>query len=659
MAEPTSPAGSFPPLADDPFGQTELPPPEQPRVDPPTTTDTQPPKKTKRRHRAETSRVDEAETAGSKAGDGSDATPNKSDGWGLMPMQEQDQEGGVSEKLLAAVLVLALLLGFGVVVMKKFRAAQNGTLEIADAAADQTTDPAANGQSSDPFGTPPAAETPITTPDPSDQLATSEPTPAAPQGPTVAAAAEPTDPDPFDAFAAESAEPSARVRPMAAAAVANNGWAESPVPASETIGLALDEPSIEPADTRMANVPAATEAPTKQTAADLFAAAAETDAIGWGEPPAVEVAATDQRPASDPVPAFDDWNVTEAAPTPATPQGDPLGFADPLAAAPTSTEPDPNASVPSSSAAEEPVGFAIDLGEPIETGSQAMPDPPMQTTAEPMLVEVGGADRFEAVEQFESVEQFEPADRADRFEPVEQFAAADAFDQTPQPAGNGFDLPPDGWSQPIDTTAAAAAPIDLTPVPTQSVEPAAEAAPVRQVAAIGGGRMHTLAPGENFWTISKEHYGTVRYFGALAFHNRSRVPDDRKMRPGLEVELPSREVLDDILARFGGTATPAAALSAAQSLPDRPSPVRTVSAEVVSPVDRGFFLATDGSPRYRVGPSETLSGIAHDTLGRATRWRQIAAMNRDVMPNPDRIKPGVVLRLPHDAITVRTAGRDE
>ena len=49
---------------------------------------------------------------------------------------------------------------------------------------------------------------------------------------------------------------------------------------------------------------------------------------------------------------------------------------------------------------------------------------------------------------------------------------------------------------------------------------------------------------------------------------------------------------------------------------------------------------------YTVQPGDTLSGIAEEQLGDATRWPEIFALNRDVISDPDQIFPGQALVLP-------------
>lgn len=51
---------------------------------------------------------------------------------------------------------------------------------------------------------------------------------------------------------------------------------------------------------------------------------------------------------------------------------------------------------------------------------------------------------------------------------------------------------------------------------------------------------------------------------------------------------------------------------------------------------------------YEVQPGDTLSGIAEEQLGDASRWPEIFVLNRDIISDPDEIFPGQVLTLPGD-----------
>ena len=49
---------------------------------------------------------------------------------------------------------------------------------------------------------------------------------------------------------------------------------------------------------------------------------------------------------------------------------------------------------------------------------------------------------------------------------------------------------------------------------------------------------------------------------------------------------------------------------------------------------------------YTVKPGDTLSKIAKDHLGSANSYMKIFELNKDQLSDPDKIKPGQVLRLP-------------
>ncbi len=55
-----------------------------------------------------------------------------------------------------------------------------------------------------------------------------------------------------------------------------------------------------------------------------------------------------------------------------------------------------------------------------------------------------------------------------------------------------------------------------------------------------------------------------------------------------------------------------------------------------------------GEQSYTVQKGDTLSHIAQTYYGKASGWKKIFEANRDQLDDPDRIKPGQVLRVPID-----------
>lgn len=176
-----------------------------------------------------------------------------------------------------------------------------------------------------------------------------------------------------------------------------------------------------------------------------------------------------------------------------------------------------------------------------------------------------------------------------------------------------------------------------TPVPEeQPVQPAigvakfVDSEPVQQVAGVADEcEILTVRTDDNYWKISRRAYGTARYFSSLALYNQHRIPDPRKLRPGMKVLIPSPEVLQKRYPEFFEDT------QKKKSLPT------------------GFFVQADGTPAYRVGERETLSEISQQHLGRASRWIQIYRLNQQSLADPNRLKPGTVLLLPEDATNVQ------
>ena len=58
------------------------------------------------------------------------------------------------------------------------------------------------------------------------------------------------------------------------------------------------------------------------------------------------------------------------------------------------------------------------------------------------------------------------------------------------------------------------------------------------------------------------------------------------------------------------------------------------------------FRAADAARTYTVKAGDTLSKIAKETLGNANAYMKIFDANKDQLENPDKIKPGQVLKIP-------------
>ena len=230
------------------------------------------------------------------------------------------------------------------------------------------------------------------------------------------------------------------------------------------------------------------------------------------------------------------------------------------------------------------------------------------------------------------------------------FAPATAKDRT----ANAFEehrpgAPTDSSAPPIERRA-------TRPAPVTQIDEDFRTSTARPLVA---GDTYDIEPGDNFWTISRKKYGTGRYFMALAQHNSQIITDPKRMKLGVSISTPAAEVLERTYAQFipkAATIDPVQTASISPVVSSASSTKVTVAA-ATDEAESGFFIADDGTPMYRIGREDTLSGVAQRHLGRSSRWTQIFELNRDVLPDGNSLKIGAVLRLPADASRVDVVER--
>tara|TARA_R110002072_G_scaffold302710_2_gene487868 strand:- start:502983 stop:505373 length:2391 start_codon:yes stop_codon:yes gene_type:complete len=174
---------------------------------------------------------------------------------------------------------------------------------------------------------------------------------------------------------------------------------------------------------------------------------------------------------------------------------------------------------------------------------------------------------------------------------------------------------------------------------------------------------YTVQEGDSYWNISKKVYGTAKYFQVLADHNRKTIADPEKMKTGAVIQTPDAAVLQ---ARLKTVPRPSpTALSGrieTSGRADRSGSAGSASSasesvvvsrrETKSSEPSGILFNEQGYPMFKIGETDTLTSIASDHLGRASRWQQIYNMNRDQLQSPDKLQIGMLLKLPADASRV-------
>lgn len=124
--------------------------------------------------------------------------------------------------------------------------------------------------------------------------------------------------------------------------------------------------------------------------------------------------------------------------------------------------------------------------------------------------------------------------------------------------------------------------------------------------------------------VAQRFYGDRTKWEAIASANPFFSPD--KLKPGVTVLRIPRDP-SNIQGRL------------VQTQPQEIEPPRQTQPTDQPPTAPGWRT-------YTVQESDTLWGIARKMYGRGTLTGLIADANRDVLPDPDRLRAGVVLRIP-------------
>jgi hypothetical protein len=576
----------------------------------------------------------------------------------------QSKPGMAVETKMGMGIVIILVCAFGFLVYHKFDLKQRALLQASmqgnqpdsdTPAVDGAKTPSADADSSSPQvisefrapeTTPAAASKFGSDKDPIALAATesrpafefTEPTPDEPQ-PNQASditAAQTASSDPFATLAAQNAARVAQEE-QAARATFDDPFASIPTPAPEPRKLfATTPPAGEPASPTVAQTSDAPTFPTFGDTEESVAAAESTSLPATADltqpttvsspvpaeaidPPAFDRLGSDTFVSSGTSPATPSESSTQPRPLPpAFPDVDSGGY---------TADASQGRDLPPVSTVDSPP-----FGQGTGSGEAAPPLRPVNNSSRQLIAMLEPLPEVSAFNDARPVTKPAPALFSVSDEqpaaPTAQNVPVSQFDTTDTPSGN--QPQPAGSSQQSvqqNVTAARG---------TAEVEVGvARFHKPRQIQQVAGAsdpcEICDVKVNDNYWTISKRTYGTARYFSSLALYNQHRIPDPKKLRPGMKVLIPAASVLEERYPEF---------FRGQQRKAAQPS---------------GYFLKPNGTPAYRVGERETLSEISQKHLGRASRWIQIYRLNQQTLKDPNKLKLGTVIVLPDDATDVHLA----
>ncbi len=135
---------------------------------------------------------------------------------------------------------------------------------------------------------------------------------------------------------------------------------------------------------------------------------------------------------------------------------------------------------------------------------------------------------------------------------------------------------------------------------------------------VSGDVIHIVVQGETLHSICKDYYGDSGLASGVANWNNLKNPNE--IEKGSRISLPTRASL--VASSISFTVEPE---TVPASTPQRQS-------------------AKMGS--YTVKAGDTLSEIAQKVMGTTKKTQLLIDVNKDVMPNPDLIRPGMILQFP-------------
>lgn len=155
----------------------------------------------------------------------------------------------------------------------------------------------------------------------------------------------------------------------------------------------------------------------------------------------------------------------------------------------------------------------------------------------------------------------------------------------------------------------------------------------------GGAVVHSVAAGETLMAISRRYFGDAAHVRALVEFNK--MSDANVLRPGDRIRIPVTQqvAVADVPPGF----------EPVNETPDGAGPTE---------IPPGFVSAAEArsaSATYTIKSTDTLSEISLRLLGTSRRWREIVALNPDVITDPDQIPAGAVIKVPSSKRPVRVA----
>jgi len=226
------------------------------------------------------------------------------------------------------------------------------------------------------------------------------------------------------------------------------------------------------------------------------------------------------------------------------------------------------------------------------------------------------------------------------------------------PLSPSAELPESPGRAETSSEAASAARPALTPAVGISEPPAVAPQPVQSPRAART-TVYVVKPGDNLTKIARTIYGkaTRRNIEAIFAANRDKMPSKDRLLVGMKLRIPKpleSPKKPESSTRKRQEPSPRAAENLLKTgkferAPDL-KPARTGQARPkANSSGRTGSPSPESLPRYQIQKGDNWYKLAKRFLGDPNRWQELYQLNRDIFPNPSRLRTGVKIRLPLEA----------
>lgn len=135
-------------------------------------------------------------------------------------------------------------------------------------------------------------------------------------------------------------------------------------------------------------------------------------------------------------------------------------------------------------------------------------------------------------------------------------------------------------------------------------------------------RYHYVVSGDSLSSIARKYYKSSKqkYIDLIYKANRDKMRSRNDLRTRVQLVIPYLAT-DDTASN---------------------TPAKPTNPDNNDKTDSPTVTTRD----YKVREGDTLSSIAEEFYGAAKYWRKLAKLNKDRLPNPNRLRPGIILRVP-------------